>query len=328
MTITPDEISRALQSRWLMMLMAVAMVAGTWSVFDQAGPVAMPGDGGLLFPSPNLWPVTPVAGAVIGIVITLVTTALILALNTTYNLLRSVTRLDGTLFMVMMMAVPLLTTRVYGGSLLALSLVACVYMVYDAYGDVRATLRVFTVFLVLSVGAMLCYTYVIYIPVFVLALGQMRIFGVRTLVAALLGLITPWWIVLGLDIASVADIHLPDMTSPDIAGGETATVMMMVTAVVTAIVLVVAWFANLGKMLSYNTRLRACWGTLSLLGLVTIVAMFIDYGEVARYLPMLFVVTAMQVNHTVANRRAEHTAVAVTCILALYIILYICQVCL
>ena len=80
--------------------------------------------------------------------------------------------------------------------------------------------------------------------VFLLACVQMQVFNGRTLVAALIGIITPWWILLGFGIISPADIHLPVITSIFSVIDLNDTFLLLISVGFTAFLIVMSLVLN------------------------------------------------------------------------------------
>lgn len=320
--MTAEQVTRIMHSRWVLILIALCVVPAAHFTFTHTVIDYVQGDRGLLFPSANLWIADRVTQFWVNIAGTYVLAALMILINRQFNLLRTITLIDSSFFLLMSVSAPWLLVQFYTGTPLALTLLVCVFLLYSTYADKHRRKRIFLLFAILSAMSMTQYCYLVFIPVFVIGTAQMRIFSAKTLVAILLGLITPWWIVLGGGFASVADIHVPawgDMLS----GFDFAEDFeLLVTAVLTGVLLLTGWVLNFPKMIAYNAHMRAYNGLLSVLALFTLLAVFIDFTNMSAYMPVLFMCSAFYMGRMFAANASPRSYIAIMAIFATYILLY------
>ncbi|MDE6134807.1 MAG: hypothetical protein K2F79_04460, partial [Muribaculaceae bacterium] len=199
-------------------------------------------------------------------------------------------------------------------------------LILGCYRDPRAPSRVFVIFLMLSTLTATQYCYIFYAPVFLIACAQMRIFNGRTLTAALLGLVAPWWIMLGFGIISPDSIHLPHLTSIFSEADNEDAVMLLATAAVTALLFLTSLTLNLMKAIAYNAMARAINGVITVTALATIAAMAADYRNIIVYIPVLDFCAALQTAHYFSAHRADRSFIAIILILVIYVALFACQI--
>ena len=320
------DVAKILHSRGVTAVMALLTAGGAWLAYSLGHVADIPWDRGTVLPSANLWIGNAEAAMAVNVALTLCAAIGMLLLSRTFNLMRTVSQLDATLFLAMSLAVPDLLCTMYTGTPLLLTLLVCLFLLYSTFSEPSATPRVFLVFLLLSLGTMTQYCYAVYIPVFFIALGQMRIFSLRTVLAAVLGLLTPWWIGLGLGLTDFSRMHWPEFVPlTSIADFGDAMYLMAVMAL-SAGLLIAGWCLNFMKMLSYNAHLRAYSGTLSLLSLFTIIAAVADFPNASSYAPTLFMLSALELCMLFVNRRKGHTAAATGAVIAVYLLLYVWDV--
>lgn len=306
MTPATKQLARLLHSRTLMWLMAAALACYALAAWYLGTVSYIDADRGTLFPSANLWVHSHRAEALVNVVLTIGAASAMVLLSRVFNLLRTVSSLSATLFLCMSLASPSLIGQLFTGTPLVLTILACLFLTYSTYGNPLATPRVFLVFLLLSTGAMFQYCYAVYIPVFLVALAQMRIFTLRSLIAMGLGLITPWWIAFGSGAVSPAQVHFPAFSGMFAVFLQPGQWLTLAAVGLSAALLVAGWCLNLMKMLAYNAHLRAYTGTLSLLSLLSVVAVIVDFTNVFAYAPVLYMCTGFQLSHLVrANSRPE-----------------------
>lgn len=248
-----------------------------------------------------------------------------LLLNKIYNVLRSMTSLYIALFAFMQMALPDYSTQFYSGTLLAIVIPACLLLLFGCYRTPDAMRRVFLIFMLLSAFASTQYCFALYIPAFLAGCAQMRIFGGRAFVAALLGIITPWWLMFGFGIVSPSDISIPHFSSIFSDSTLADTVPLLVTVGFTTLLLLLCFILNFIKTIAYNARARAYNGTFVLVAVTTLVAMVADYNNMTSYLPLLSFCAAMEATHYFSTHRVEKSSIAVLTLLAVYAVLFAWQ---
>jgi len=268
-------------------------------------------------------PIAPLWQAVICVVANLAVMAMMVAINRAYNVLRSMTWLEVGLFAIMQAAVPRATVALGSGVLVCLAVALCVFLTLGCYGAPDRTRTIFLVFLILSAGAATQYAFAVYIPVFWLMLAQMRILSGRALAASLMGIAAVWILLLGCGAVGPGDLSLPAPAGPPAHIGVHHGLYPLCVAAASTLLLIAALGANVLKTIAYNARARAYNGALTVLALVTVVAMALDYGNMASYLPLLNLCAAYQVTHYFVNHRYDRQYIAVLAVAGIYVALYI-----
>ena len=151
----------------------------------------------------------------------------------------------------------------------------------------------------------------------------MRIMGFKTLLAALLGIVSPWWVMLGCGIAGTDDIRFPELESLFASVGLNDTLHVFAAVAVTAVIAMVSWSANFMRMLSYNAHKRAYAGSITLATLFTIIITLADYPNVCAYLPVLCMCAAYHFTNYIARQQRQVQIPAVATIVAIYTAIYL-----
>lgn len=280
---------------------------------------------GVAFPSPNEWFPSADLDFWIGMAGSAVAVVILLLLNKIYNVLRSMTSLYIAFFALMQLATPELLTQFYTGTLAVIVVPMCMLLLLACYRHPSATKNVFLIFMMLSAAATTQYCYIWYLPVFLIGLGQMRIFNGRTLMAAILGIITPWWILFGFGIVNPLELKMPVWSSIFSELGADDATMLLIVVSTTTLLLLLCYTLNIFKTIAYNARSRAINGFTMMLSLFTVVAMCVDFRNIVSYVPLLNFCASLQAAHFFATRRADRSCIAVGIIFAIYIAYFICQ---
>ncbi|MBQ0158062.1 MAG: hypothetical protein KBS47_03515 [Bacteroidales bacterium] len=139
----------------------------------------------------------------VGLGLTLCTTFVMMEWNNVFQLLHIRSRLTSTSFLAMVTATPLL--HAFEPSMVAaLALLACYFLLFLTYQQTHGEGHTYYAFLCLSVGCAIFPPLLLSVPLLWTAMGvYLRNLTPRTLIASLLGLLTPLW--LGLAAACVSD---------------------------------------------------------------------------------------------------------------------------
>lgn len=283
------------------------------------------GDRGFALPSANEWIPAALPDMLAGIAANALIMVLLTLILKASNILRSTTRLPLAMFAAMQMATPALTVQFYTGTLLCLTVTACIALTFSCYRLPWRTRRVFLIFFALSLGAATQYSFALYMPVFLLGCAQMRVFNRRTVLAALLGIITPWWMLIGFGIVEPRALELPRLESIFSIIDATDTMLLLVAVGLTALLALAAFAASSVKAIAYNARTRAFNGLFAVLTLASVAAMLADYRNMIVYVPTLNLCAAYQTAHYFTVYRSERSWIGIASVCALYIIIYVCQ---
>ena len=300
-----------------LMAVAAAWTATSYGATDTPGSISGAVSGWSLRPTPHVgWTFAVAATLDIGIAV------LIFYLNKTYNLLRTLTALQSTTLMAMLASTPAALSCVYPGNLLALAVVLCMFIMYGSYGERQSTRNVYLCMLILSWCTAFAYSFALYIPVFIFGCVQMRIFSLRSLLATLMGLATPWVIMLGFGLVSPAQLQLPDFRYEQIEMSP-QTPALIASVAFTCFLAVGCWIQNIMRFLTYNAHSRALLSLLTVVTFATVTAAIADFSNAYAYIPLLDVCAALQLAHTFGvMHRQKRSYIAIFSILMIYILIY------
>lgn len=322
--MSADAISKFLHTRLAALLLAGISACGVIAACSAGDIVSFSGQKGLALPSPDTWfGTSPTAGMWVNVAFNIGIMAMMLLINRTYNVLRSMTALHIGLFAIMQMATPSLLLHFNSGTLLALVVTVGQWLLFRTYSAPDSQRDVFMLFFILSAGLAAQYSFAAYILVFYAGCAQMRILRPRTIIASLLGLITVWWLLFGFGIVDPGRLHLPHFKSIFAEIDFENAALLLITLAFTAFLVIASIVANVFKTIAYNARSRAYSGAMALTSLVTIVAMAIDYTDIISYVPMLNCCAAFQVAHFFTIHRRDNAYIGILSIVTIYILLYL-----
>lgn len=329
MTNSEINITRVVRSRGVAWLMMLSSVIAVWMA--RQGGLSLTPDvdscRGLLFSVPDM----SGAGSALPFAINMsgnaVIVILMLLINRWFNIIRSVSWLFVGVFMVMQASVPSLMAGFGSGTLLCIIVLTALTAIYTVYLDPERTRRVFLAFFLLGSGSFIEYACLAYIPIMLVGCVQMRAFTLRSLMAALAGILTPLWILWGFGIASINDIDFLGIRIDLSMFSQQGFIPIVSSAGVTLLAGLIFGFHNLVKVYSYNARSRAFNGLLAIMSIATGLLCIADIGSLATYLPLLNCCVAFQVGMFFRIKSQNRAYLPVLILIAIYIMLYTWSVC-
>ena len=221
---------------------------------------------------------------------------------------------------------PFLSTRFFAGTVMCLVVVVALFFLFELYGKQQlASQGVFLVMALLSFFSIYHYAFLLLVPLFVVGCAYMRAINVRTVLAIVFGLATPYWIALGTGLKSISSFQPPELSLvwasiPAFAGKSWAVSIAIATTALTVLLTV----ANFKTMLNYSVHVRAYNNFFVALSVFVLLLMIVDYNDFLLYMPLMNMCFAIQYGHWYVITRHE-TRQAVTlwlmvAILTVYIV--------
>lgn len=251
----------------------------------------------------------------------------IMALNDrTFNILRSPSRMDVGLFTFAACATSGALGFSMTGCILCVTVLLCLMIMYTTYCRVNATRRVFLVFCFLSAGSMLQYSFAAFIPVMLLGCRQMRCLTFRSVLAAIIGIVTPYWILWGFGVIAVDDLLLPQIVWPSPSVFAAFTVPQLISVFIAVLTALLAMVYNLVQMLGRNARTRAFNGILASLTFWTVLMTVFDFGHALSFMPLLCAFAAMQLTLFFVTNQNKRSYIAVLLFVVVLVVVCIWNV--
>jgi hypothetical protein len=242
--------------------------------------------------------------ALINLVCLFTTGGIMLALNKVFSYVRSVTHLFVSAFFLLQLANPAGLVSFNAGTLLCLLTTIAMLPLFASYQDRHAQRSIFLIFAILAAGSMFHYGFLFLIPAFILGFLNMGVFNLKGVLAMLFGLVTPFWIVLGLGIAAPGNFTVPNIDGIWSLTGQPWTNLMLVLAVITVVLGIVLAVRNLLTIMNYRMQTRVYNAFFIFTLVMAVIALCIDYCDVQVYLPLLNLMTAVQIAHAHTLRTA------------------------
>ena len=286
-----EHINEYFNGRSFMVLCAVLLVAVTvaataWGV----EPPTSQGQGIFFsFKAPLI--ADSLVSAVVNVLCLLLTGGILLAVNKVYTFVRSMTHLCVSAFFLLQMANPSGLVSFHAGTLMCVVMALTLPPLFAAYQDRHSQRSIFLIFALVAAGCMFHYGFLVLIPAFLLGFLNMGVLNLKGVLAMLFGLVTPFWIVLGLGIVHPADAVAPQW----IMQQWPAVTPLIVLAAVTAVLGIVLAAMNLHTIMNYRMQTRVYNAFFIITMVLAIVALCLDYQDLNVYLPLLNLMVAVQV---------------------------------
>ena len=318
-----QEITRFLHSRYGFLLMLMVSLAGTVAAYLTGAVDALTIDTGFGLPSANDWISNPDISLGVNLTLNVGIALVLIYINRRFNLMRSVSTLFAGIFLVMQGAVPSVMGQLYDGTVICLLVTLSIIPFFTTFQRPERTRRIFLAFCIISAGSLTDYAYAAYILAFLIGCFQMQCFNFKALLAAGIGMVTPYWILWGFGLISADDFALPEFVNIfNALGGREIALLLVYTGFNLFLGTGFGLF-NMIKVYGYNSRTRSYNGFLTVLSATTVVLIVIDYAHLNIYLPMLNCCTAFQIGHFFAINRMMRSYIPILTIIAIYILFYI-----
>jgi hypothetical protein len=204
-----DHINEYFNGRGFMLFCALMLVAVTVvALAIGVEPTNIQGEG-IFFTLQGAFIETGPVSAAINVLCLLATGGILLALNKVFTFVRSMTHLFVSAFFLLQLAHPSGLVSLNAGTLLGLMGAVTLMPLFASFQDSHAQRSIFLIFALVATGVMFHYGFLMLIPVYLLGFANMRVLDFKGMLAMLIGLVTPFWIVMGLGITSPSDAHLP-----------------------------------------------------------------------------------------------------------------------
>ena len=278
--------------------------------------------GGILFPGAGQWFAPSLLNPILNSVLILGIGIGLLRVNNLFSLIPKHTLLPFFFFLLFELCSPSLSL-LGNGNISAAILLSILVLFFHAYQQNRAQ-PAFLIMGIISVGTLFCSSLFYYIPLFILGFLQIKYFSIKSLLGALLGLITPFWILIGMDLMPFSRLCL---LLPDFTGSIPATLPyddpQFLIVVLTALLGLFSGVTMLYALFNEKRQIRAYNGFTNLLSIYSAILLILDYRNYTLYLPVLNLAVAMQSAFVFTMNGKKATVVSFYLIVTLYIGLFI-----
>lgn len=308
--INDERINEFFNGKGFAVLSLVAMVLTAIPAALSGEFPAPDGGNGVFFKMGSMIMASPMLSLLTNVALVVLIAMLLLVLNKVFNFVRSVTYILVSALFVLTMANPLSGSVLNVGTGLALVLVLGTFVLFSSYQDKHAQRSIFLVFTIITVCAMFQWAFVMLLPAFFLGFLYMRAMNFKGVVAALLGMFVPFWILLGMGIVAPQDFNPLEIQAVWDALEISQLRALLINVGIVALMAMVITTLNLLKIFNYRLQLRVYNAFFMLVTILTIVTMCVDYQDIQIFVPLLNVCLAVQLAHAFTINRASKRYIA------------------
>ena len=288
---TREHINEYFNGSAFMVLCAVALVVAAFAAKAMGIPSPSVEGQGVFFSFKDPLIADGTLSTAVNVLCLLLTGSILLAVNKVFTFVRSMTHLSASAFFLLALANPSGLVSFHIGTLMCLLMALTLPPLFAAYQDRHSQRSIFLVFALVTTGCLFHYGFLVLIPAFLLGFLNMGVLNLKGLLAMLFGLVTPFWIVLGLGIASPTEATAPQWLFLE----QLTLTPLIVLAAVTAVLGIILAAMNLHTILNYRLQPRVYNAFFIIVLALTVIAMVCDHHDLAMYLPLLNLVVAVQI---------------------------------
>ncbi len=304
----------------LLTLIAMAML---WSGLSLTEPPAAIST--VIGPAPAMSSPSAFSAAALATAAIVVSSGIMMLTNRIFNILRTSSKLFVGIFALAVAATPGAAGLSAAGITLCAVMLLCLMVMYTTYQRTSSNRRIFLVFAIITACSCADGAFAFYLPVMFIGCAQMRCLSFRGFLAAMIGIITPLWILWGFSVISIADIMLPQISLPSAATFASYSLAQH-TAIATMLIMsFTVTLLNIIKVYGFNARTRAFNGILATLTMWTIAFTITDYGHALTYMPLLSALSAMQLTLWFRIAAKSRSYIGVLLTIALLIFVFVCN---
>lgn len=250
---------------------------------------------GFCFPSPDSMPFNPFLKQGISALILILSALGCVVLNRKHNFISGNDYSLAAFLLIFCASNPATTAGISDSLILLAVTVIVVSLIFSCYKSPNATQEVYLAATLISAATTILIPAVALLPLLLFGIGYMNIVRIKEVIAIGMGLITPWWILLGLGIIDFSSFNIPEIKPVWMLDNLTTfrTVILLSYCVV-LLWDIILWVNNSFSLMSGNVKTRAFIKTISVLGLIAPIFMIFDTTRTEVYSSLLYLAAAVQ----------------------------------
>lgn len=212
-----------------------------------------------------------------------------------------------------------------GGLMLLINLL-CLGIMMKSYHSHNATQQMFGVATWLSLGSMVQYAFIAFIPLYLIIAAMMKVVRLKECIAYLLGLLAPYWVAFGFGLISPKSLQLPEI---DIMAPTAEGDLMLWIYISLGLLCLLGLFATLNNaMLIYagNLRVRTFNNAVNVMGFASAICMMVDFDNFGVYAPTFSFASAAQISNFFTMRKIPHSNGWLWGVMSIFIFCYVMMV--
>ncbi len=267
----------------------------------------------------SLTPGAPYQAVLVNAAIILFTALILLLTVQKNNLIRNNAPATMLFFILFELTQPALITHVSASNISALAIGIATYLLYSSFQRNRAIEKSFLIALLFSAISLFNSRILFFLPIYALGMAQMQSSSLRTYASMIIGLVTPYWMIAGVNLITPIAIHYDSLQIASLPQFDLTELGSTIA------IMIIGFFAgshNLLFAINDNIQKRAKNGFINILSVYTALLMMIDSVHYIAYLPELIYCVSMQVSYLLAtpqnNKVYNVIALVLTALLLAY----------
>lgn len=278
---------------------------------------------GICFPSPDLWALPPLISLLLAAA-AIIFSVLVLSLS-----LKAVNYIRFTAPVLPVALIVLLASNrwvSYGldTSLLMLAANAlCLAILFPTFDRFDTSRQFFILATFLSFGSMVEYSFLFMAPVYIVGGIIMKSFRIREFFALVLGLLAPYWILIGFGIVDIQDFRFPETVPLDLRLEQNPDLYTSLISV--GLAGFVALLLSVNNSLAFlhgNSRSRCTHLAVSFTGFACLVLMAVDLDNIFAYCATVYLWCAFEIYSFLGLRNLKNPWPALCAFLVPFIVLF------
>ncbi|MDE6011101.1 MAG: hypothetical protein K2F87_06640 [Muribaculaceae bacterium] len=257
-------------------------------------PNPSPADFGIVFPSPDRWQIPPLWAEAINVAVIALCAPLAYLINKTFSLLKSPQPV-WALFYLPLTCCNLQVSGQLTATAITLPVTLILFTVlFSSYRAVNATQPIFFCATCISVGSMFQQAFIPFIIALFISGIVMNIMRIKELLALGLGLLAPYWVLIGFGVIGLGQFHAPHFSTvfTSVIGPRLTPVLTGGTMLLTVALLLA--LNNGMKLYAGNAQIRSYNNVVNVFGLTAVVAMLFDIDNINAYVGVFNLWVALQ----------------------------------
>ena len=260
----------------------MVMLVLTVCVFAAPGAI---GDVGICLPSPNEWHIPKFIGWVLDSVLIFLSIAVISSANRQYNFIPTSDYVMPSMMAILLCSSCITTATISTSTILMATNIVALYILFETYESYNASKEFFIMASILAVGSMFQYAFLMMIPVYIVGGILMKSLRIREVIAFILGLIAPYWVLIGFGVVPFPSLQMPDTLKVlSTAKADQDLFMALVAGGIMSLLGVIFALYNSLRLLMRNARPRSMHATINVMGIICTVCMILNFNNFVSYL--------------------------------------------
>lgn len=321
-----DDINIYISGRSFSAVMVCITIIASFVAFISGRIPALESNYGVCIPSSNIWISNALISWTINLICIIAIGILLITFNKRFNFLHGVTSIATTIFLLLELSIPSLSVQLFDGTMLCLVAVLTMAILFSTYQSPHLTPRIYLMFGIVSLCSLFQFAFAFLIPMLIWGMIEMHSFSIKGFIAATLGILTPFWILIGLGIIDLNDFVIPQIVNifSDVAWRNITILILSIGF--TILMGIVFWLASIFQLLKYKSQIRACNEYIGSLMLATIIMIGVDYKNILTYVPLLNYCVAICIAHFFITNSYKRRYIIFFLIVAIYITLYVWRI--